>query len=338
MTTDYSKEFKQSIYLAGKITAHGWRDAIVNQCWVEETPLDLDEGLGINWADGESPTPSAWRLRVGQHYDITGPFFVRCDHSCTHGQSTHATAGGCVQPDRGIARDKVRQLCLDAIDRSDVVFAWLDDYTAHGTIGEIASAHRAEKHIVLAVPPCPTENVYGWGFVAGHQQEITCDCIIHGEQWFVTGMANHIIEAADATTAWNQWMGPKIQSRLETIRQYEEMDRKWALRNGQNEVELMFFDAWFDQGYGPELELTPQYEVTANGKNYRLDFADYSRKLCIEIDGLAHHDGQEAFMRDRSRERDLLMDGWKVLRFAAKEVMIDADKCVRQAVKWAENV
>jgi very-short-patch-repair endonuclease len=238
-------------------------------------------------------------------------------------------------------RDEVRRLCLDAIDRSDVVFAWLDDYTAHGTIGEIAWAHRAEKHIVLAVPPCPTKNVYGWDF-AGHSGEITCDCIIHGEQWFVAGMASHIIEATDATTAWNQWMVPKIQHRLETIRRYEEMDRLHAatraLRSGQNEVELMFYDAWNDQGYGPEWELTPQYEVTVKGKNYRPDFYIAAKNCFIEIDGLAYHNGQKSWIADHQRQRKLEMGPSRVLRFAAKEVMDDAIACVKEAVEWAENV
>ena len=106
----------------------------------------------------------------------------------------------------------------------------------------------------------------------------------------------------------------------------------------ESPVEQMFFDAICHERVVELAYLFPQFPITLNGQKYRLDFADNSRKLCIEIDGLAHHDGQEAFMRDRSRERDLLMDGWKVLRFAAKEVMIDADKCVRQAVEWAENV
>jgi len=106
----------------------------------------------------------------------------------------------------------------------------------------------------------------------------------------------------------------------------------------ESPVEQMFFDSVCHQRVVEFAYLFPQFPITLNGQNYRLDFADNSRKLCIEIDGLAHHDGQEAFMRDRSRERDLQIDGWNVLRFAAKEVMIDADKCVRQAVKWAENV
>jgi very-short-patch-repair endonuclease len=106
----------------------------------------------------------------------------------------------------------------------------------------------------------------------------------------------------------------------------------------ESPVEQMFFDAICHQRVVEFAYLFPQFPITLNGQKYRLDFADSQRKLCIEIDGLAHHDGQEAFMRDRSRERDLLIDGWNVLRFAAKEVMIDADKCVRQAVEWAENV
>ena len=338
MTSDYSGEFKQSIYLAGKITAHGWRDDIVNRCWVEEFH-PFDDGSGINFADTHPvPMPAAWTLRTSEHYDITGPFFVRCDHSCTHGQSTHATAGGCVQNHRGVMRDEVRRLCLDAIASSDVVFAWLDDATAYGTIAEIAWAHRAEKHIVLAVPPCPTKNVYGWGIEGGHGVEITCDCIIHGEQWFAAGMANHIIEAADATTAWNQWMGRHIEHRLETIKEYQELDRIRALRNGQNEVELMFWNAHINYGRARIHDLEPQYEISAGGKNYRLDFYSPSRQCAIEVDGLAYHNGQKSFIADRERQRILEMTGIRVLRFAAKEVMEDAEACYKQATKWAENV
>jgi very-short-patch-repair endonuclease len=340
MTNDYSGYFKQSIYLAGKITAHGWRDDIVNPCWVEESSFDLrDDGTGIDFACIHPvPMPVAWRLRVGLHYDITGPFFVNCDHSCTHGQSTHATAGGCVGGHRGVMRDEVRRLCLDAIERSDVVFAWLDDATAYGTIAEIGRAHGAEKHIVLAVPPCPTKNVHGIVTEGGHSWEILCDCIIHGEQWFVAGMANHIIEAADATTAWNQWMGRHIEHRLETIKEYQELDLLLDQQEGQNEVELMFWIAHTNYGRARIHDLEPQYEISAGGKNYRLDFYSRSRKCAIEVDGLAYHNGQKSFIADRERQRILEMSGIRVLRFAAKEVMEDAEACYKQATKWAENV
>jgi len=81
--------------------------------------------------------------------------------------------------------------------------------------------------------------------------------------------------------------------------------------------------------------IVAQRPVTANGHSYRLDFALPDAERAIEIDGLAYHNGQESFIRDRNRQRDLEMEGWRVLRFAAKEVMQDAKACVRQAAKWA---
>ncbi len=106
----------------------------------------------------------------------------------------------------------------------------------------------------------------------------------------------------------------------------------------ESPVEQMFFDGISD---APAIELAyviPQVPISLGGQDYRLDFADADRKLCIEIDGLEYHNGQDSFMRDRSRERALQMDGWRVLRFAAKEVMNDAHKCVRQAAEWAASV
>ena len=99
-------------------------------------------------------------------------------------------------------------------------------------------------------------------------------------------------------------------------------------------VERQFWDAHATAGR-PIAHLTTQHPVSANGKNYRLDFAIPPKKLAIEVDGLAFHNGQASFIKDRNRQRDLEMEGWRVLRFAAKEVMNDAAACVRQAASWA---
>lgn len=80
--------------------------------------------------------------------------------------------------------------------------------------------------------------------------------------------------------------------------------------------------------------LAPQVVV---GK-YRLDFADVRRKLGIEIDGLGYHSGQEAFQRDRERQRQLELDGWRLLRFTAQEVQRDPDGCVQQAAEWMQTI
>jgi len=343
MTMDYSGYFKQKIYLAGKITRHGWRDAIVNQCDMEDNASfedwrfqQADCGSGITWIEwastDEISSLGSWRLRVSEYYDITGPFFVGEHYGPTHDQSTHASEVGYERP--ATARQQVRRLCLDAIRRSDVVFAWLDDPTAYGTIAEIGYAHALGKRIVLAVPPCPTPDVYERAD-GGHGSLITCDCMIHGDTWFVAGMVNNrwdIHHAVDATTAWDQF--------IETDITFQKADRKkLELRQGQNEVELMFWDAHENyRGAQWIHDLEPQHEIIAGGKKYRLDFYSPSRQCAIEVDGLAYHNGQKSFIADRERQRTLEMTGVRVLRFAAKEVMEDAYSCYKQAAKWVENV
>ena len=69
--------------------------------------------------------------------------------------------------------------------------------------------------------------------------------------------------------------------------------------------------------------IIPQYQV---GK-YFLDFAMPVIKLGMEIDGLAYHNGQESFMKDRRRQREIESQGWRIVRFAAKEISLDVSAC-----------
>ena len=69
--------------------------------------------------------------------------------------------------------------------------------------------------------------------------------------------------------------------------------------------------------------IIPQYQV---GK-YFLDFAMPVIKLGMEIDGLAYHNGQESFMKDRRRQREIESQGWRIVRFAAKEISLDVSGC-----------
>jgi very-short-patch-repair endonuclease len=68
---------------------------------------------------------------------------------------------------------------------------------------------------------------------------------------------------------------------------------------------------------------------------YRLDFAIPDKRFGIEVDGLAYHNGQESFIKDRKRQRQLEHDGWRIIRFAAKEVMEDAHGCIVEAARLA---
>ena len=84
-------------------------------------------------------------------------------------------------------------------------------------------------------------------------------------------------------------------------------------------------------------DLEPQVKISAGGKNYRLDFYSPSRQFAIEVDGLRWHNG-DSFIKDQHRQRDLENAGIRFHRYAAKEVMNDAQDCYRQAAERANNL
>ena len=81
------------------------------------------------------------------------------------------------------------------------------------------------------------------------------------------------------------------------------------------------------------IKIHPQHHI---GK-YRVDFADPSRMIAIEVDGLAYHNGQESFIRDQQRQRDIQSAGWTVIRFAAKEVLDDPVTCLAEVLRVASS-
>lgn len=92
----------------------------------------------------------------------------------------------------------------------------------------------------------------------------------------------------------------------------------------QSEPERMFWEA--ASGY---FDITSQHPVG----RYFLDFAIPKHMIGIEVDGLAFHNGQESFIADRKRQREIEAAGWRVIRFAAKEVMSDARGCVSEVAR-----
>ena len=71
---------------------------------------------------------------------------------------------------------------------------------------------------------------------------------------------------------------------------------------------------------------------------FRLDFAIPKKKIGIEIDGFRYHASQEAIMKDRQRQRAVEQQGWRIVRFAAKEVFNDPKGCVKQAADWVQDL
>lgn len=66
-----------------------------------------------------------------------------------------------------------------------------------------------------------------------------------------------------------------------------------------------------------------QFTITSDGRQIaRVDFAWPHVRLVVEIDGFEWHFSREAFQRDRTRQNDLVLRGWTVLRFTADDVRL----------------
>jgi len=133
----------------------------------------------------------------------------------------------------------------------------------------------------------------------------------------------------------NTSLAPEVRSALASrVRLRALYGLKDPLSVLESPPEEAFWAACLELGL-PELAgIVPQHEVGP----LRLDFALPQRRLGIEVDGLAFHGSQESFRKDRDRQRQLEMMGWRVLRFAAAEVLQDPRGCVRSTASWASAV
>jgi very-short-patch-repair endonuclease len=90
---------------------------------------------------------------------------------------------------------------------------------------------------------------------------------------------------------------------------------------------------FFDDMIGREFEVRPQYSVTIDDIEYRVDIAIIlnrkmaddkiieSRKVVLECDGYDYHSSPEQKRNDDIRTRKLKKSGWKeVLRYSGKEL------------------
>jgi very-short-patch-repair endonuclease len=75
---------------------------------------------------------------------------------------------------------------------------------------------------------------------------------------------------------------------------------------------------------------------------YRVDFALVSRlagRVVIECDGHDYHERtKEQARHDKKRDRFMLAQGWKVLRFTGSEIYADAAKCVAEVRALLESL
>jgi hypothetical protein len=79
------------------------------------------------------------------------------------------------------------------------------------------------------------------------------------------------------------------------------------------ENEIMGFDSKF--------YLEKEYPVKLNNKVYVIDYFEPTYKIAIELDGFNYHEKNKSqIQKDKQRERNLVMNGFKVLRFTGSEI------------------
>ncbi|MFF5537802.1 DUF559 domain-containing protein [Streptomyces cinerochromogenes] len=297
-----------SIYLAGKIGPGDWRYDLIG--------YRLRGAWEVDDHHPSEPWPVLKRGVLG-FFDYVGPYFVSDDHGCGHGPNTHGCGNDgavpCFTYENLPKRNQVRELCLSAIDTADIVFAWLDDLTAYGTLVEIGYAKGRGKTIVIAAPETP--QTFGWLSEANEVGIGIADSATN-DLWFAFSCASSTIAAATP-----------LEALKEVVRLSPDLE---------SPIEQAFWGAYVQQMPRELNGLRAQHPVF--GGRYRIDFALPKQKIGIELDGYAWHSSPEAFTRDRARQRELELDGWRIVRFSGSEIIKDADDCVRQAAAFAASI
>jgi very-short-patch-repair endonuclease len=72
--------------------------------------------------------------------------------------------------------------------------------------------------------------------------------------------------------------------------------------------------------------LVYQHEILVGGRRRRVDFADPHRRIAVEVDGLASRIDRAVFRHERTRQNDLVLAGWRVVRFTWFDVLYCPDR------------
>ena len=293
----------RAIYLAGKITPYpqdDWRFAIVD---------GLKDSIGDGWMH-EYIDKHSWRtlpMAILRQFDYVGPFFTDLagvGHGgglfFDHGLYKESSARDDMTIRRAALRNTVVALCLDAIARADLVFAWIDDPTCYATLFELGVARGLGKDVVIMMPPYASLSVDAE--------------YISEDFWF-------ILSACDS----HETKGSLLDDlqRIITLRGWNAFQQTF-----NSPLEAAFADEWVRCHCHRRYPLVAQYSLL----QYRLDFAFPSLRCGIELDGYTYHSARDAFNKDRQRQRDIEALGWRIIRFSGDEIRADVTRCVYDTI------
>jgi hypothetical protein len=152
------------IYLAGKIAKNDWRGLLVPQL----RDWNNSFGLSIEQMEALEEWP-VWRNAVLGKYDYCGPYFISCDHGCYHGRNDHGYGleDDTCESGGSYNRRQVSRLCQGALQRCDLVFAWIESLDCYGTLAELGYAKALGKRILIAGPEAKDDLWFTYEFADG---------------------------------------------------------------------------------------------------------------------------------------------------------------------------
>lgn len=153
-----------NIYLAGKISGDDWRKDIVDGlgrkflCEASTFREKQVEAIHEEWP--------VLKASIFREHNYVGPYFVYTEDDLTPSHSPHVSTmimesgedahGVGLQTitflDKQFKSPKAQivKQCFDAIDRADLVFAWIDSLDCYGTIAEIGYAAARKKMLYVS--------------------------------------------------------------------------------------------------------------------------------------------------------------------------------------------
>ena len=153
------------VYLAGKISTGDWRS-----CLDGYRAFSMDAADIVDDENEENENTQLFESFFGElpviskhpYIEVTGPFFLSCDHSCYHGNNSHGVGAisskdpeafhngewsGCAGTT--FSRNEVAEICTRQICKADMVFAYINSDDCYGTLCEIGYGAGIGKPIAV---------------------------------------------------------------------------------------------------------------------------------------------------------------------------------------------
>jgi very-short-patch-repair endonuclease len=112
------------------------------------------------------------------------------------------------------------------------------------------------------------------------------------------------------------------------------------------EMRLWWYDnRWIDTPTQPtpHIRITPQKPIGRRRVDFFFEYFGRKEKpvtaFAVECDGHDYHDDKpEQRIKDKAKERELMLEGIQVLRFTGSEIFRDAQKCAKQIHQCAGDL